>query len=206
MAVSENPLSRGNFGSIVERAKAIITQPKEEWPKIAARSESQNDVLIKYALPLIALGPICGLIGGQLFGYGGMGFHLRPSLGYSISTALAAFVASIISLFLVTYIANLLAPKFGGKQDWLGAFRLVAYSMTAGWLVGIFSLVPMLGILAILGLYSIYLFYLGCSKMLGVNEDQAGGYTAVTIIVAIIVNVVLGMLAVSLIGGPGPML
>ncbi len=204
--MSDNPLSKGNVGSIVERAKAIIMNPKDEWPKIAAQSESQNDVLFKYALPLIALGPICGLIGSQLFGYGGMGYHFRPSLGYSISAALVSFVAGVVSLFIVTYIANFLAPKFGGKQDWLSAFRLVAYSMTAGWLAGIFSIVPMLGILAILGLYSIYLFYLGCAKMLGVNEDQAGGYTAVTIIVAIVVNVVLGMLAVSLTGGPGPML
>lgn len=204
--MAENPVTKGSFGGLVDRAKAIIMKPKEEWPRIAAQSESQNDVLFKYALPLIALGPVCGLIGGQLFGYGGLGYHLRPSLSYSIGTALAAFVAGVISLFLVTYIANFLAPKFGGKQDWLSAFRLVAYSMTAGWLVGIFSLVPMLGILALLGLYSIYLFYLGCSKMLGVNEDQAGGYTAVTIIVAIVVNVVLGMIAVSLIGGPGPML
>lgn len=204
--MSDNPLSKGNFGSIVERAKAIIMSPKDEWPKIAAQSESQNDVLLKYALPLIALGPICGLIGAQLFGYGGMGYHLRPSLGYSIGTAVASFVAGVISLFVVTYIANFLAPKFGGKQDWLGAFRLVAYSMTAGWLAGIFSLIPMLGILSLLGLYSIYLFYLGCSKMVGVSEDQAGGYTAVTIIVAIVVNVVLGMLAFSLIGGPVPVL
>lgn len=200
--MSDNPLSQDTSASLVDRAKAIIVRPKEEWPRIAAEPTSQNDVLLRYALPLIAIGPICGLIGGQVFGYGGMGFHLRPSLGFSVGTAIASFVMGVIGLFLISFIANLLAPRFGGREDWLRAFKLVTYSMTPAWLVGVFSLIPMLGILAILGLYSFYLFYLGSSRMLSVPEDQAGGYTAVTIIVGIVVFIVLGLISTALVGGP----
>jgi len=203
----ENNLPTGSTGAgVVARAKAILVQPKAEWPKVAAETTEPKSVLLGYAVPLAAIGPVASLIGSLAFGYDVLFTTVRPSVGFAVTTAVTSFVLSLVSLFVIAFVANALSPKFGGKNDWPAAFRLVAYSMTAAWLAGIFGLVPALAVLSLVGLYSIYLFYLGSSKMLGVNEDQAGGYTAVTIIVAIVVNVVLGMIAVSLIGGPGPVL
>ena len=199
--MDENPLTTENAASIVARAKGIVMAPKDEWPKIASEGKSPTQILVQYAIPLALIGPVCTLIGSQLFGYGAMGISFRPSVGMALGTAISSFVVSILSLFIVSYIANFLAPKFGGKEGFGNAFRLVAYAMTAAWLVGIFSIVPMLGILGILGLYSIYLLYTGAAPIMGVPKEQAGGYTAVTIIIAIVGNVVLGMVTVGLVGG-----
>lgn len=185
---------------LVERAKAIVLQPKAEWPRIADETTEPMKVLTGYAMPLAAIGPLASLIGGQLFGYNMVFTTVRPSLGTAIGSALTSFVLSLVSLFVVAFVANFLSPRFGGRDSFPAAFRLVAYSMTAAWVAGIFGLVPALAILALVGLYSIYLFYLGASPVMGVPQDKAGGFTAVTILVAILVNIVVATIAASLTG------
>lgn len=171
--------------TIVERAKAIILTPKEEWPKIALENQSQGDILKGYVLPLAAIGPVASLIGGQVFGYGAFGFSYKPGLVAALSTAVISYVLSIVGVFVLALIADFLAPKFNGESNRVAAFKLVAYSYTAAWLAGIFGLIPSLGFFGLLGLYSLYLLYTGATPLMKVPADKAGGYTAVTIIAAI---------------------
>ncbi len=198
--MASDPSTPVRSGGLVERAKAILLRPKEEWPRIAAESSTPTDVLIRYALPLAAIGPIATLIGGQVFGYGVLGISWRPSIAGAIGTAIATYVLSLLSLFVVAFIANFLSPKFDGRDNWPAAFKLVAFSMTAAWVTGIFGLVPALGILGLLGLYSIYLLYTGAAPMMGVPQDKTGTYTAVTIVAAIVVNIVVGLIVASITG------
>lgn len=185
----ELPVQTASAG-LVDRARSILMTPKEEWPKVAAETNSPTQVLVSYALPLIAIGPIASLIGQQLFGINAFFATLRPSLGFSLGTAVTALVMSVVSLFVLSFIANFLSPKFGGKDSFPAAFKLCAYSMTAAWLVGILGLLtglmPALALLGLLGLYSIYLLYLGATPVMGVPQDKAVGYTAVTFVAAIV--------------------
>ncbi|AKH41741.1 hypothetical protein FHS61_002230 [Altererythrobacter atlanticus] len=190
----DNPIQKSGEG-IAAQAKAILTRPKQEWPRIAGRDTGWKQAFITYALPLAAIGPICNLIGGQIFGYGGYGIYYSPALMAAITTAISTYVLNICALFIVAFLANFISQKFGGKDDWNRAFKLVTYSMTAAWLAAIFGLVPFLSILTILGLWSIYLFYTGATPMMGVPHDRAGGYTLVTILAAIAVNIIFAALA-----------
>jgi hypothetical protein len=66
------------------------------------------------------------------------------------------------------------------------------YSYTPGWLAGVFNLIPLLGILGIIAaLYGIYLLYLGLPKLMKSPPEKSMGYTAVVIVVAIVVGFVL---------------
>jgi len=188
---------------IVERAKSILLQPKTEWPRVAAETTEPTKVLTGYAIPLIAIGPIASLIGSQLFPLSVLGITYKPSITAAVATAVVSFVLAIVSLFVIAFVANFLSPKFGGKDNFPATFRLVAYSMTAAWLAGIFGLMPALAILAILGLYSLYLFYLGATPVLGVPQDKAVGFTAVTVIGAIVVNIVVYVIAGTITGAFG---
>jgi hypothetical protein len=186
---------------IVGRAKAILVAPKAEWPKIASETDSVQSVFTRYVVPLAAIGPVCGFIGGQLFGNGALIFRYHPSLISGLSTAIVGYVLALVSIFVVAWVANFLADKFGGKADFSRAFKLCAYAYTAGWVAGIFNLLPSLGILALLaGLYGIYLFYLGVTPMMSVPQDKAVGYTAVTIIGVIVVYLIVGVLTASITG------
>ena len=186
--------------SLVDRAKAIILKPKEEWPKIAAEQQSQGDILRSWVLPLAAIGPVAGFLGGQIFGYGGFGFSFRPSLVGGISTALISYVLAIVSVYVLTFIADWLAPKFEGQSHRGNAFRLVAYGYTAAWLAGIFGLIPALAFFGLLGLYSIYLIYTGATPMMKVPEEKAGGYTAVTLLCAVVLALIATPIAAAISG------
>jgi len=199
--MEDRPSLQSAGTGIVERAKSIIMQPKAEWPKVAGETAEPTKVLLGYALPLILIGPIATLIGGQLFGYN-MGIaSFKPTLGLSLTLAVTSLVQSVIMLFVIAFAANFLSPKFGGKDNFPAAFRLVAYSMTAAWLAGIFGLIPALGILGLLGLYSFYLFYLGATPVMGVPEDKTVTYTVVTVVVAIVVYVILATIVGAITGG-----
>jgi len=185
---------------IVERAKAIILTPKDEWPVIAAETAPQGDILKGYVLPLLAIGPLAGLIGGQLFGYGALGISFRPGIVAGLSTAIISFILGIVGLFVLSFIADFLAPKFGGTANRLNAFKLVAYGATASWLAAVFQLIPMLGVFGLLGLYSIYLFYTGAGPLMKVPNEKAPAYVAVTIVCAIVLALVIAPVTALLTG------
>lgn len=187
-------LSGTDRKTLVERAKAMILTPKDEWPRIVAEGKSQGDILRGYVLPLAAIGPVAGFIGGQVFGFGAFGFNVRPGLISSLIGAAVQYVMAVIGVFLLALIADLLAPKFAGQSDRANAFRLVAYSATATWLAQVFTLIPQLGFFAILGLYSIYLFYVGAAPLMKVPDEKAGGYVAVTFLVTLVGGFVLSLI------------
>lgn len=185
---------------LFERAKAIILQPKAEWPIIGAESASPSSILKSYVLPLAAIGPVAHFIGGQVFGYGALFVRFRPGLMSGLTSAIVSYVMAIVMVYVLAWIANFLAPKFSGAENWKGAFKLVAYSMTAGWVAGVFGLVPALSVLGIVGFYSLYLFYAGAPVLMQVPEDKALGYTAVTVVCAIILGFIAATVTASMAG------
>ena len=186
---------------LVGRAKAILTSPTTEWPKIAGETDSVQAVFMRYVVPLAAIGPVAGFIGGQVFGIGALGFRYHPSLVSGLSSAIVAYVLALVSIFVVAWVANFLADKFGGQANFERAFKLCAYSMTAGWVAGVLNIITALGILVFLAmLYGIYLFYLGATPLMAVPQDKAPGYTAVTIVGVIVVYLVVGVIAASVTG------
>jgi hypothetical protein len=185
--------------SLAARAKGILVAPQAEWPKIAAETETVQGVFTRYVVPLAAIGPIFAFIGGQLFGVGVLGFRYHPTLLGGLAAAITTYVLSLLSIFLVGWVANFLADKFGGQQNFAGAFRLCAYSMTAGWVAGVFNILTSLALLVLIAsLYGIYLFYLGATPMMGVPKDKAASYTAVTIVGVIVIGIVIAAITTPL--------
>lgn len=182
---------------LIERVKAILLRPGEEWPKIATEETSTRDILTGYIVPLALVGPVAGFIGGQVFGYGAFGFSYRPGIISALIMALVSFVLALITFIVLALIADTLSTKFGGERNYFKSFKLVAYSSTAAWLAGIFALVPALGFFGLLGLYSIYLFYSGAGPLLNVPKDKALSYTAVVFVCAILMNLLVGALSAA---------
>lgn len=186
---------------IAARAKAILVAPKAEWPKIAGEPDSVQGVFTRYVVPLAAIGPVCSFIGGQLFGIGALGFNYHPSLIAGFSSAVTAYVLALIMIFVVAWVANFLADKFGGRENFRQAFKLCTYSFTAAWVAGVLNLIPALGILVLLAsLYGIYLFYLGATPMMGVPQDKAVAYTAVTILGVIVIDIIVAAITSAIAG------
>ncbi|MGL3821169.1 Yip1 family protein [Sphingopyxis sp. R3-92] len=182
---------------VIERAKNIILKPKETWAAIDTEPATVQSIYVPYVVLLAAIGPVAQLIGGQVFGYGAFGVTFRPSLGSALGSALLSYGLALASIFVLSLIIDALAPNFGGQKNQVQALKVAAYSATAGWLAGIFGLIPALAILGILGLYGLYLLYLGLPILMKVPEDKAAGYTIVVVIAAVVIFLIIGVIVAS---------
>lgn len=172
----------------VTRAKNILVRPKSEWPVIAEESTSTGALYAGYVAPLAAIPPIATVLGNLLF-TGAL------SVGESVLIGVISFAIALVSVYVLGLIASKIAPSFGGKDDLGQGIKLVAYAYTAAWIAGVINLVPPLALLSTIGgIYSLYLLYAGGAVTMAVPRDRVGGYTAVVILVAIGLYIVVGIL------------
>jgi hypothetical protein len=190
--------------SIVQRVKDILLNPKGTWPVIDAESATVQSVYVPYVLVLAAIPALAAFIGYTLIGVGGMGFSFRVPIVSGLVGMVVSYVLSLAMVFVLALIVDALAPTFGGTKNQISALKVVAYGATAGFLGGIFSLLPALSILGLLAaLYSIYLIYTGLPVLMKSPPDKAVAYTAVVILCGIVAGIVIGV--VSAFVTPGPM-
>jgi drug/metabolite transporter superfamily protein YnfA len=68
-------------------------------------------------------------------------------------------------------------------------------------LAGVFHAIPFLGIFAIVGIYGLYLLYIGIKPMMKTLDDKVTSYFVVSLLVVIAIYAILAtVLAVILIG------
>jgi hypothetical protein len=190
--------------SIVERAKNICLSPTTEWPVIAAEPTTTGTLITGYVAPLAAIGAVAGFLGGSIIGQTlpFLGTY-RSSFATGLVFALFSFCMAIVSVFLVSLVINALAPTFGGQQDSIQALKVAVYSYTPAWIAGALRILPLLGIFAIFAaLYGLYLLFLGLPRLMKCPEDKALGYTAVVVVCAIVLSLVVGSVG-AVIAGAG---
>ena len=191
---SSNPAT-----GVIERAKDILLKPKETWPVIAAEPATTQSIYIPYVVLLAAIGPVAQFLGGQLFGFTVLGVTYHPPLGGALLSAILSYGLTLAVVFVLALVIDGLAPNFGGQKDQVQALKVAAYSATAGWVGGIFGLLPELSAIGILfGLYGLYLLYLGLPVLMKVPQDKASGYTVIVVIVAIVLFLIVGAVVASL--------
>jgi hypothetical protein len=181
--------------SLVDRVKGILLAPRKEWPVIEAESATTASIFTGYIIPLAAIPPIAGFIGWSLIGGSVLGVSFRVPVGTGITGAVVRYVLSLVACYVLALIIDALAPTFGGTKNSVQALKVAAYSSTAGWVAGIFTIIPALSILGLLGLYSLYLLYLGLPVLMKSPKEKAVGYTVVVIICAIVLFIVVGAIS-----------
>lgn len=168
------------------RVRSILVEPRSEWAVIDAEPATAGSIY-RYVLILAAIPAICRALRWSLPGY----FNISPSL--ALQLAITSYVGALIAVYVLALIIDAMAPTFGGQKGQIPALKVAAYSATAAWVSGIFLLIPLVGILALVGaLYSLYLLYLGLPVLMKTPPDRSVGYTAATVIAAIVIFMVIG--------------
>jgi hypothetical protein len=195
------------MNKLVARVKAILMSPRTEWPLIAAEPTTVADLYKNYIAILAAIPVIAGFIKGSLIGYGAFGIHYRTPIGAGIASAIISYVLGLVLVYVVALIVEALAPTFGAQKDRLQALKTVAYAYTASWVAGIALIIPGIGwLVAIAGaIYGIYLLYLGLPFTMKAPQEKAGGYTAVTVIITIVLGWIVGLIVAG-VAGTGAMM
>jgi hypothetical protein len=189
---------------LVERVKRILISPEAEWGAIESEPTTIAGLYTGYIVPLAAIGPVARMIGLIVFGvsmpYVGT---FRPTAGAALTGAIVSYVLILAGTYLLGIIIDALAPTFNGQRNQIQALKVAAYSSTAAWVAGIFGLVPWLSVLMVLGLYSVYLLYLGLPRLMRVPRDRAPAYTGAVILSGIVLYAVIAMMGGRFMGLPG---
>ncbi len=189
--------------NLVERVKNIILTPRTEWLVIEREQGDVAYLFTNYVAILAAIPAICGFIGTTLIGVSVPTVGtFRLGFGAGILNLILTYVLSFVIVYLAALITDALAPTFGGQKNFEQSLKLVTYSYTPGWLVGIFSLIPALSFLGILGLYGLYLFWTGVSPLMKSPPERSTAYTAAVIVCTIVIAIVLGVIQAWIIGMP----
>ena len=191
-----------DFNKLIARVKAILMTPQTEWPVIAAEPATVADLYKNYIVWLAAVPAVCQFIKGSFIGYGMFGVHYRTPIGAGLTGLIVGYGLSLAMVYVVAMIVDALAPTFAGQKNQVQALKTVAYAWTASWVAGIAALIPWLGFLIILAalVYGIYLLYLGLPVTMKSPADKAGGYTAVTIVIAIVLSWIIGLVVAGIVG------
>jgi hypothetical protein len=182
--------------NLVERVKAILLQPKSEWPVIENEPGDAGYLYSNYVAIVAAIPPVCAFIGTSIIGFG----PFRVGIFSGLIRAVIMYVLTLAGVFVMAFIIDFLAGVFGGRKNFDNAMRVSAYAPTAAWVAGVFNLIPALALLSIVGLYSLYLLHTGIAALMKPPADKAVIYTIVAIVCVIVIWFVIIGVAGALFG------
>ena len=178
---------------LMDRVKNILLKPGETWDVIDGEAATVSGLYKSYVIPLAAIPAVCGTIGSTVFGVSMMGATVKTPLVLALVTGVIGYLFALAMVYVMSLIIDFLAPNFGGAKNPIQAFKVAAYSYTAGWVAGVLTLLPALSLLTILAsIYGLYLLYLGLPKLMKTAEDKALPYTALVIVAAFVMTIVVG--------------
>jgi hypothetical protein len=173
---------------LVDRAQAILLSPGQEWSRIAQENTSVSDLLVRYVAPLSAVPPVCAVLG--------LWFSGQPVGPFDVARQALGFAQSLLAVGLLAWIAAWLAPLFKARSDRLAALRLMGYSLTPYWLLGLLQLSPaLLPVAALFSLYALFLIHLGLPHLMGCPEDQTLPFTGAIALNMLVLGFGLGTLS-----------
>jgi hypothetical protein len=194
-----------DLNKVIQRARSLLVSPRTEWPVIAAEPATVADLYRDYIMIMAAIPPICEFVKVSVLGYAWHGFRVyRRGIGPGLAAAIVEYGILLLTVYVLAVIIELLAPNFAGQPNRVQALKVAGYSYTASWVAGFAQLLPGLyALFALAGaLYSVFLLYLGLPSTMKVVPEQAGGYTAVIAIIALVVGWIIALIMGGITGVP----
>ncbi len=167
---------------ILNHLWGLYAHPKEEWQTIDARHESLKFSLIH--ILLVALIPsVCAYFSAVHIGWSiGVGEPISLTPDSAVKMAVAMYVALILGVFALAYLAHWMAHTFGSEPTYTQTLELASYTSTPLFMVGIAALYPELWFVMLIGLaglsYSVYLLYVGVPILMHIPEERGFIYAS----------------------------
>ena len=181
---------------LINEIKTVLLHPVQAFASIKDEQTTRMEMTKRFLLYLAAVPVAAGFLGKVVIGQNIVYvryYHVPFFSG--LIWAILLFGLSILGVYALSLIVNFLSPKFGGVQDDVSAFKLTVYSFVPLFVLGVSGLIPVLVGLHILGLYGIYLFYVGLPMMMQVSEEKALPFTVILSLVGIFITLLVYRLA-----------
>ncbi len=177
---------------LAHRVQGILLRSRREWIKIKEEFFPLiSQLFSSYVLILAAVPPVIGFLGNLLYG----GFR-KPYSGWSWSVAgksllfsIVTYIFSLIVVYIIGRIINVLAPIFSSRRSNLNSLKLAIYSLTPYWIGGVLYLIPRTGWILrdLVALYGIYILYSGfAASLMETPKEKVLKYLIVSSILAIV--------------------
>lgn len=185
-----------NLNNFFNRAKNLLIYPHIEWVRVEAEITTKQQIIKSYVMPFVILIAICSFIGSSLF-------SLEP---YPISIIIVKiFITSLLfigGVYLSSLIINELTTSFGINKNPEATFKLISYSFNSFFLAScLLGLLPDLPIIAILGIHSVYLFWLGVTSILKAPEANKVGFVVVSFLIIIGIYAIFSLIIGTIVAG-----
>jgi hypothetical protein len=179
---------------VVGRAREIVLSPGPTWVTIEQEETDLQQLYVPYMVALAAIPAVAGFIGWSLVGVGGFGFSMRIPVVSGLGLMVTNYVMTLVMVFVWGWLISQLASTFGGQPKLLNGVKLSVYASTPAMLAGVFSAIPSLAMIAVLGgLYSLYLVFQGLPVLMKNPKEKSIPYLLVCAIIGIVCSVVLSM-------------
>lgn len=176
--------------NLAQRVKHLVTRPRDEWTAIEAEPHTVLDLYTGYVMILSAIPAVAGFVGLSLVGIGPFGETYRVPAGPGLVHALVSYLLSLAFVYVLALVIDALAPAFGSRRDFIQALKLAAYSQTPYWIASVLTAVPALWIITVLlGLYSLYLLFVGLPILMKTPPDKAVPYVVIVLMVTLVLTV-----------------
>lgn len=186
--------------SIVNTAKEFIVNPKVEWEVAKENTNTAQQHVMTYVLPLALISAVAIFIGVGLIGYRVLGYRVQSVSG-GLMQAVMSLVSIVIGVYLSGFVIHKLAPTFDTSVSLDKAVKLVGFSYTAILLAGVLNIFPPLAFFTFLGgLYSLYILYLGFKPMTNVSDEKSMSYFLVSLLVIVAVYFIIGLILAGIVG------
>jgi len=164
------------------RARRILLDPLAEWAAIEQETGDAAYVLSNYVAVLAIVPAAFSFVGASLVGVHVPGVGtVRAPIVDGLFGAIFGYALTCATVLLLGFAVNLLAPVFGGRRDFDGAFKLAVYSFTPVWLAGIFLFLPGLRFLTLTGFYGAYVLWRGLPVMTRTPAHNSLNFAAVVV-------------------------
>ena len=167
---------------ILNHLWGLYAHPVEEWQTIDNRHESLlyslSHILLIACIPS-AMGYYSGVHLGWHVGTGDAVFLTHNS---AMLIAVAMYVALIVGVFALAYLAHWMAKTFGAEPTFTQTLELAAYTSTLWFIVSV-------GIVAV-G-YSVYLLYTGVPILMHIPHERGFIYASSVVTCGLVLLVII---------------
>jgi hypothetical protein len=156
-----------DFRFLYHRTKYFIINPGMAWEVVHREERPMKFVRGSFFMPLIILVSVCSFLGSMFF----INTTLKPM--YSVLVAVNTFLFLYLGVYASAFIVREIMRALDLGHDLLIAFKLVAYSMAPIFLsLTISRLFESLLFINVLGLYGLYIFWIGMETMINPPDHK----------------------------------
>ncbi len=171
-----------DFRFLYHRTKYFIINPGKAWEVVHREERPMKFVRGSFFMPLIVLVAISAFLGSMFF----INTTLKPM--YSVLAAVTTFLFLYLGVYASSFILREIMRALDLGHDFLVAFKLVAYSMAPIFLsLTISRLFESLLFINVLGLYGLYVFWIGMETMVNPPDHKKLPMLIATVVSMVII-------------------